>query len=96
MVINRIRVYRWALGIALVLSIPLIAMQFSSEVNWNLMDFLVGGLLLAGTAIMIEIAIQKATEQSYRLAAIASILVGLLLVWVELAVGIFGTPLAGS
>ena len=38
-----------ALGI---LCIPLIAMNFSNEVNWTLFDFIVVGLLLLGTGLV--------------------------------------------
>jgi len=33
---------------ALILSIPLVAMQFSKEVNWSVMDFVVAAILIHG------------------------------------------------
>ena len=35
-------------------------------------------------------------KAKYRITLVVAILVALLLVWVELAVGIFGTPFAGT
>ena len=45
--------------ILLLLLIPLVAMQFTSEVNWTLSDFVVGGMLLFGTGIICELVIRK-------------------------------------
>jgi hypothetical protein len=74
--------------IAMLLLIPLIAMQFTDEVNWNLFDFVAAGVLLLGTGIMCELAIRKINTPKYRIAACAVLLVLLLLIWAELAVGI--------
>ncbi len=89
------------LGIILVavsslLLIPLLAMQFTEEVRWTLSDFVVAGALLMGTGLMVDLVLRKVTQTKYRIALCAAILIGLLLVWAELAVGIFGSPLAGQ
>jgi peptidoglycan/LPS O-acetylase OafA/YrhL len=84
------------LAVVLLLLIPLIAMQFTAEVNWTLSDFVVAAVLLLGTGLMCELVIRKVKKPVHRLAICAVILVLLFLVWVELAVGIFGTPFAGS
>jgi hypothetical protein len=81
---------------ALILLIPLIAMQFTSEVNWNLLDFVVAGVLLLGTGLMYELTLRKRNNINYRIVVYVVILVVFLLTWAELAVGIFGTPLAGN
>lgn len=78
------------------LLVPYVAMRFTGEVNWSGFDFIVAGVLLFGTGIFIEIALRMLTSFWSRVAALAVILLGLFLVWAELAVGIFGTPLAGS
>jgi hypothetical protein len=78
------------------LLIPFIAMQFTTEVKWSAPDFLVAGSLLFGTGLLCEYALRKITKRRHRIAVCAVILMGLLLIWAELAVGIFGTPLAGS
>lgn len=81
---------------ALVLMIPLAAMQFTQEVVWTLSDFIVAGILLmlAGTAYVVGTRLVKTKMQ--RLVVGGLVGVSFLLVWVELAVGIFGTPFAGS
>lgn len=84
------------LAAALILLIPLIAMQFTNEVNWNVFDFVVMGSLLLGTGLMCELVIRKVKNKDYRIGILAVIVVALFLIWAELAVGIFGTPFAGS
>lgn len=82
--------------IALLLLIPLIAMQFTDEVNWSVFDFVIAGTLLFGTGVLCELALRKIKSFKYRLAILTCILLVLLAIWAELAVGIFGTPFAGS
>ena len=84
------------LAVALILAIPLVAMQFTNEVNWDLSDFITMAGLLLGTGLAIELVIRKVKDIRYRIAICIILVVALLLVWAELAVGIFGTPLAGS
>ncbi|MGD9590555.1 MAG: hypothetical protein AB7Q37_11395 [Pyrinomonadaceae bacterium] len=81
---------------AALLSVPLIAMRFTGEVNWGLFDFIVAGVLLFGAAVAIEIALRLVRGFWQRVAVCAGVLFFLLLIWAELAVGVIGTPLAGS
>ncbi len=84
------------LGAAALLAVPFVAMSFTAEVKWGLFDFIVAGVLLFGTGLVIEAALRMLPSLKLRLIAVAVILAGLFLVWAELAVGIFGTPVAGS
>lgn len=77
------------LTVALVLLIPLIAMVFTDEVNWTLPDFIAAGILLLGTGLMCELVLRKVKKPKHRIAFCLSILAMLLLIWAELAVGIF-------
>jgi hypothetical protein len=87
---------RVALATASILLVPLMAMQFTDEVVWTVLDFVVAGALLAGTGLMYVVLTRNA-RQVRRKAVIGVLLtVALLLVWMELAVGLFGTPFAGS
>lgn len=79
-----------------ILMIPLVAMQFTSEVDWKIGDFVIMGILLVGTGLLMVLAARKIKKMSHRVVIILSLLAALLLIWAELAVGIFGTPFAGS
>ena len=84
------------LTVAILLLIPLIAMQFTAEVNWTPFDFVVAGLLLIGAGLIFDLVIRKIKNIKSRIAISLVLLIALLLIWAELAVGIFGTPLSGS
>lgn len=80
----------------LLLLVPYIAMQFTGEVKWTMFDFIVAGILLFGTGLLCELVIRKVKSTKLRIAICVVIFAALLLIWLELAVGIFGTPIAGS
>lgn len=82
--------------IAFILLIPAVAMQFTKEVDWNVFDFIVMGTLLSITGLAIELVTRKVTSTKWRLIITGVIILALLLTWAELAVGLFGTPFAGS
>ena len=82
--------------IVAILLVPLIAMQFSDQVNWTLSDFAIAGLLLLATGVLIDQVIGRTSKGLGRSIAIMFILLGFLLIWMELAVGIFATPISGS
>ena len=77
------------------LLIPLIAMQFTNEVNWGLFDFVIAGALLLGTGILCELVLRKIKKTKLKIIIFLAILALLFLIWAELAVGIFGTPFSG-
>ncbi len=79
-----------------ILLLPLIAMQFTSEEVWTGFDFVLAGILLFGTGLIIELVLRKTASLKKRIIFFGIILVVFFLVWAELAVGIFGTPFAGD
>ena len=83
-------------SILVLLAIPLIAMQLSPDVQWSLFDFVVAGGLLLALGFSIDFALRKVKTLSKRVIAITVFVAIFLLVWAELAVGVFGTPFAGS
>lgn len=74
---------------ALILLIPLVAMQFSSDVMWGTEDFLVMGVLLVGVVSLIELVLAKVRNRNQRILLVLVILALFLWIWVELAVGLF-------
>lgn len=81
---------------AILLSIPLITMQFTNEVDWKIQDFIIMGILLFGTGLLCELVLRNVKSIKNRIIFCGAICFVLLLVWAELAVGIFGSPIAGS
>lgn len=82
--------------VAFILAIPLVAIQFTHQVDWKLFDFVVMGTLLSITGLAIELVTRKVRSTNWRVIITLAILLVLFLIWAELAVGIFGTPFAGS
>lgn len=60
------------------------------------MDFIVAGILLLSTALTIDFILQKVKSTNHRILLIAIAILVLLLIWVELAVGVFGSVVAGN
>jgi hypothetical protein len=87
---------RVLLGTGAILLVPLVAMRFTREVNWTALDFAVAGVLLAGIGSIYVLLTRKLRTVPQRRAIGAGLLLTLMLVWAELAVGIFGSPIAGS
>ncbi len=83
-------IIRIALTTAFILLMPLVAMQFTDEVAWDLFDFAVAGILLVGTGLTYELIARKASNIVYRAAVGVAVVTALLLVWVNGAVGIIG------
>ncbi|SMF61361.1 hypothetical protein [Allosphingosinicella indica] len=74
---------------ALLLLLALVAMQFTPEVQWGAEDFLAAALLIGGAGALIELAIHRTRRGRMRVLLIAAVAAAFLLIWAELAVGIF-------
>ena len=83
-------IIRIALPTALILLLPLLAMQFTDEVVWDFVDFTVAGILLFGARLTYELVARKAGNIAYRAAVGVAVSAALLLVWMNLAVGTIG------
>ncbi|SDG68235.1 hypothetical protein [Psychroflexus sediminis] len=82
--------------IGFILLIPFIAMRFTNQVNWEAFDFLVMGAVLLSAGILAEFVLRQVRNTEYRIGILAILFILFLLIWAELAVGIFGSPFAGS
>jgi hypothetical protein len=80
----------------LLLLIPLFGNIFSKQVNWSLFDFIVMGFLLGLTGLSIHFIIEKLRNKTFKIVTIIFALIIFLMIWVELAVGVFGSPITGS
>lgn len=71
-----------------ILLIPFIAMQFTGEINWGLLDFILAAALVFGAGISCSIAIKRMKNKAFRIIACTAILLIFLFIWAELAIGI--------
>jgi hypothetical protein len=71
-------------------------MQFNGSVHLSLGDFILMGLLLMGLGISIKLILNRIKNRKKSLLYIWILIILFLLIWTELAVGIFNTPFAGS
>ena len=83
------RILIWG-GLAALLSVPLIAMQFTDEVDWGPFDFLAMGVLFAVVGGCFELALRMSRNWTYRIAFAVAVVTGFLTVGVNLAVGMIG------
>jgi hypothetical protein len=88
-VVSENSIFIWiALAPAAILLVPWIAMQFTTEIDWDGADFIVMGSLVFGMASLFVVVARKARRSHFLL--IGSIFVAVFLyVWAELAVGVF-------
>lgn len=64
--------------------------------SWSLFDFLVAGALLLGAGLAYVFFARRGGTRVYRIAVGVVIAAVVLVIWLELAVGVFGSPLSGS
>ena len=81
---------RIVLATAFILLVPLLAMQFTHEVAWDLADFAVAGALLVGTGLTYELAARRTGDIAYRAAVGVALAAAFILLWLMGAVGIIG------
>ena len=80
----------------LLLLVPLIGMRITEEINWSLFDFIIMGVLILSVSIGINFTLSKTKNLKNRIIYIGILGLLFLLLWAELAVGIFGSPFAGN
>ena len=80
-----------AVATVLILMVPLVAMQFSDQVNWSSSDFVIMGCLLFATGSLMLWTLSQSNITAYRLAMAIGIGATFLLIWTNLAVGLIGS-----
>lgn len=79
-----------------VLVIPWCGTLISDEVHWTIFDFVVAGVLLLSCGLLIDNLYRYLPTNSTKIGGIIFAIVAFVLLWLELAVGIFGSPIAGQ
>ncbi len=77
------------------LVLPFIAAQFSTDMRWSTADYVLAALLLSGVAVALSLRSVPSAPRWIRIAGMSAVVI-MVLVWLEFAVGVFGTPWAGS
>lgn len=77
-------------GAAGIFMLPLLAMQFTTEVDWGPEDFAIIGVMLAMVCGAYELAVRMNGSRAFRAAVLIAAVGCFLLIWVNLAVGIIG------
>lgn len=84
-------ILRIALGTIGILLVPLIAMQFIDDFQWDVADFIIIGALLFSAGLAYQLVAGRFPRKEQRFAVGFVIVAVVLYVWAELAVGIFTT-----
>jgi hypothetical protein len=84
------RMAPWIIA-AILLLLPLVAMQFTDDMNWDETDFIVFGAMLLGACGACELAARMTGNTAYRAAVAVAVVAAFILVWMNLAVGIIGS-----
>lgn len=78
------------------LLVPAVAMLFSSEVVWTPYDFTIAALVILGTVVLAELILRMFQRKKQRIYLIALLFILFGVLWIEMAVGVFGSPIAGT
>ena len=91
--VQRFKIPLYCLSLLL---IPMATMLIFDEINWSIFDFLVMGVLLFSFGVSINIVLKKTKNSKIRITFFTILILIFSLIWIELAVGIFESPFAGS
>lgn len=84
-----LRIAGWGF-VAVLLILPAVAMQFTSEVDWSVSDFIVMGAILGSVGLGTEFLVRRSGSTAYRIAAVLAMATAFLTIWVNLAVEMIG------
>ena len=78
------RLIGWGV-VGLILLLPLV-----SGADWTLFDYVVAGSLLGGAGLLLELVVRASGSLTYRAGVCLAVAAGVLLIWVNGAVGLLG------
>jgi hypothetical protein len=80
-----------ALATGLFLLVPFIVMQFTNEINWGAVDFILAGSLIFFTGTLLVLALKLKSDIVYRIAFFVAIMTTFFMIWANIAVGLIGS-----
>ncbi|HEX8655429.1 MAG TPA: hypothetical protein VF693_09430 [Allosphingosinicella sp.] len=83
------RLLGWGTAAALLL-LPMVAMQFTDEVNWGPFDFVFAGVLFGSVGLAFELTVRTSDNKAFRGGVAVTLAAAFLTVWVNAAVGMIG------
>lgn len=83
------RITGWGAALSLLIA-PLVAMRFTTEVNWTAGDFVFAAMLIGVPGLLFELAAHTSRHWAFRLGAAIGLLGCFFTVWSNFAVGIVG------
>jgi len=85
------RIAAWSVA-AVLLLLPLVAMQVTDEVRWTASDFVFAAVLLFVPLGLFELAVRRTGSRTYQAAVVAALAGAFLLLWSNAAVGVTDGP----
>ena len=86
-----------AIATLALLLVPFVAMQFTTDVQWSLLDFVVAGTLIFGAGSVLVVSLRSAAHIAYRAGIVIAVGTTFLMIFANLAVGLIGSgPNAGN
>jgi len=83
------RIIGWGIA-ALLLLLPLVAMQFTGEVNWDETDFIFAAVVFGSIGAVFELTVRMSRNIAYRAGVAAALAAAFVIVWANAAVGMIG------
>ncbi|SDH95612.1 hypothetical protein SAMN05421846_10335 [Chryseobacterium taeanense] len=81
---------------SLLLAAAFLGNIFIKDWNWSVFDFIIAADILFGSAFFINLVVLSKKPFIMKVLISFIILMIFCLIWIELAVGIFGSPFAGN
>ena len=90
------RIKRILVASSSLLIIPLFFTVISDEFNWSFFDFIIMGFMMIFVVILFELVSRVIKSGKRKKLLYGLIILLFLLLWAELGVGIFNSPIAGD
>tara|TARA_B100001245_G_scaffold110165_1_gene80540 strand:+ start:2828 stop:3124 length:297 start_codon:yes stop_codon:yes gene_type:complete len=90
------RIKRILVASSSLLIIPLFFTVISDEFNWSFFDFIIMGFMMIFVGILFELVSRVIKSGKRKKLLYGLIILLFLLLWAELGVGIFNSPIAGD